>query len=247
MDSHNEQFPNLPVTEEKSVLKINEESPLQREKCPPIKKLETIFSDSFEELETIMIANENEKSILATTLMDNTIVDFTKYTESDKENDDKNDSMINIVSQETLNDLVELINSIIEKNNQSVIFYKKQMEDLQRRIDDTNVQTEKITNMKQRLMKNFNLNNKNNKPNDYLKKEKNDFKTFQSPQIHSKTIQNLNSCVPISTGDQIIEEMRSTIKFMKTPRMSRASRSSVMLTPHSMSFCIKNQYEKLLE
>lgn len=47
--------------------------------------------------------------------------------------------------------------------------------------------------------------------------------------------------------NQIINEMRSAIKFLKTPRPSRMSRKSIILTPHSMSFCIQKQFEDLLE
>lgn len=47
--------------------------------------------------------------------------------------------------------------------------------------------------------------------------------------------------------NSIIEEMRSSIKFLKTPRPNRMSRKSIILTPHSMSFCIQKQFEDLLE
>lgn len=48
-------------------------------------------------------------------------------------------------------------------------------------------------------------------------------------------------------SQQVIHELRSTLKFLKTPRSSRCARQPIMLTPHSMSFSIKNQLEKLLE
>ncbi|XP_065212413.1 uncharacterized protein LOC135840027 [Planococcus citri] len=51
----------------------------------------------------------------------------------------------------------------------------------------------------------------------------------------------------VAPHNPAIDTMRSSIKFLKTPRPSRQTRKSIMLTPHSFSFSIHKQFESLKE
>lgn len=231
----------------------------------PSKRLDVIFSpesndDSFIELETMM-ANEDsvlttsvtennestidQNSILATTLKDTPEkVDCSTIDSSaleDTLNAKSNMSCDSTNEDSELRKMLTLMDAWIERNVDSVNAYTKQLEELQQRIVDSNKEIADIKNMKQLLINKFKLAvaEKENIP------EKSEF-----PSLAMNSLRNLcqTSASQVSSPSKLaLQEIRSTIKFLKTPRMSRAPKRSVMLTPHSMSFCIKNQFEQLLQ
>lgn len=229
----------------------------EKELRPLRKRLDSMFSpnsndDSFIANETL-IANESilasslivkDDGILATTLVDNTnITESNSETLSNvnEEAEGASHSVNNNFSehdQETLYNFLRLMDSMIEKNTQSVITYSKQVEELQKIINNSNREIEDIKNMKLILVEKFKLKNVEEKENIVPGNIFCDVTKSKTP---------LQTSPIVSPSKQIIEEMMSSIKFLKTPRVSRAPRSSVLLTPHSMSFCIKSQYEQLLE
>lgn len=228
-----------------------------KELRPLRKRLDSMFSpssndDSFIANETL-IANESilanslivkDDGILATTLVDNSnITECNSETLSNvnEEVEGASHSVNHNFSehdQEMLYNFLRLMDSMIEKNTQSVIAYNKQIEELQKIINNSNREIEDIKNMKLILVEKFKLKNVEEKENIV---PANIFCDVTKPKTP------LQTSPIVSPSKQIIEEMRSSIKFLKTPRVSRAPRSSVLLTPHSMSFCIKSQYEQLLE
>lgn len=148
--------------------------------------------------------------------------------------------------ENTMKDVSQLMDSVIKKNNKTVIFYNNQINDLKKQINDTNRLTEEIKNMKYRLMENYNL-------KEILTDAINE--SNECSRIRLTTCEDvmpvkqgfLSPRINVSQSKQMIKEIQSTIKFLRIPRMSYMPKSSVLLTPHSMSFCIKSQYEKLLE
>lgn len=208
-----------------------------------------------------MMTDEGEESVLATTLLDNTIVEMTgakavPRTETEAAVSSENDNTIidtTVTKPETedsiLTDTINSLNLIIENNTRCVNRFNKQIEDLKNEIEEKNRHTEEIIELKCRLMKKFNLNESPNEANAAKTPEARKSKPRKCKTILPDQKENIESpnqeAVP---SKQIIRELRSTIKFLKTPRRSsRRSRSSTILTPHSMSFSIKSQLEKLLE
>lgn len=214
----------------------------------PTKKLDIMFSpesnDSFTELET-MIANEHsmvitgtmidQESILATTLKDITLADDDTSEENvaSKLWHDRYSSENDIESQKML----MLMNTWIERNTEVVNSCCKQVEELQHRISTLNKENEDIESMKKLLIKKFNLTS--------LEKETLPDRCEPVELVIKPVVHNLDQRSPVSSSSrQVLQELRSNIKFLKTPQISR---KSTILTPHSMSFCIKSQFEQLLE
>lgn len=254
----------LPTTESKPDLcpsVANRNSFSEKEHSPLRKRLDSMFSpgsndDSFVANETLMandesvlattsISGKNDESILATTL-----VDDTDRTVSNSPSNDANDETA-VANQTVMNssnesdnevlNFLKLMDSMIEKNTQSVTTYLKQVEELKSKIDSSNKEIEDIRNMKRILVEKF-------KVKSLVSEKENIVPTKSSlSELVTKPVTPTKLSPGASPSKQIIQEMRSTFKFLKTPRLPRAPRSSVLLTPHSMSFCIKSQYEQLLE
>lgn len=210
-------------------------------------------NDSFEEHETFMMTDESEESVLASTLIDDTIVEMTGADHPKEHETTILDVTVTKADNEdsVLMDTISNLNLIIESNTRSVNRYNKQIDELKKEIDEKNRQTEDLIELKCRLMKKFNL---SESPTEAAAKSP----AIKSPELRSmarkcKAIaadqkENIESPRTAVPSKQIIRELRSTIKFLKTPRRStRRSRASTILTPHSMSFSIKSQLEKLME
>lgn len=219
-------------------------------------------NDSFEEHETFMMTDEGEESVLATTLLDNTIVEMnggnprTENENAAQSENTENDNTIvdtTVTKAETedslLKDMINSLNSIIENNTRCVNRYYKQIDEIKNEIDDKNRQTEEMINLKCRLVKKFNLNESPTEASAVRTPEAKKLKPRKCKAVLPDQKENIESPNQAAMpSKQIIRELRSTIKFLKTPRRStRRSRSSTILTPHSMSFSIKSQLEKLME
>ncbi len=201
------------------------------------------LNDSFETNESIFMADENEESILATTLLDNTVVEMNNQPEIKAvDTTDCNTTITTNATSEDDNltsDWLNLLNTLIEKNSQAVANFHKQMEDIRKQIDETNRQTQEFENMKRRVVAKYGLKDSHSESDDTV---------CNTLDIQNSKVQNIRrSFKSPGVASPIIGEIRSTIKYLKTPRTSRNARPSVYLTPHSMSFSIKTQYEKLLE
>lgn len=190
----------------------------------PTKKLDIMFSpesnDSFIELET-MIANEHsmvitgttidQDSILATTLKDITLVDG----DTSKENVDSkhwNDSYSSENDIE-LQKILTLMNTWIEKNTEVANSCCKQVGELQHRISTLNKEIEDIKSMKKLLIKKFNLTE--------LEKENLPDRCESVGLVIKPVVHNLDKTSPVSSSSrQVLQELRSSIKFLKTDRKS---------------------------
>lgn len=220
-------------------------------------------NDSFEELETFMMTDEGEDSVLATTLLDNTIVEMTNASSaiprternetpvlSENDNTILDTTVMKVEPEDSiLTDTINSLNLIIENNTRCVNRFNKQIEDIRNEIEEKNRHTEEIIELKRRLMKKFNLNESPNEAPADGTPETRKSKPRKCKAILADQKENIESpTLGVVPSKQIIRELRSTIKFLKTPRRStRRSRASTILTPHSMSFSIKSQLEKLME
>lgn len=216
------------------------------------------IDDSFEKNETFMMAdvNEDEEPTFVHSLLNNatkkaSVIPRQKTDVILSDNSITSlDATITLPQAEdsTLTDLMNSLNLIIENNTRCVNRYRNQIDEIENEIEERNRQTKDLVELKYRLVKKFNLDESANQMLTTKSPEQTEIVSLE----HSAIVPEINIVSPSFTSvssKQIIHELRSTLTFLKTPRSrcSRRPRQSIMLTPHSMSFCVQSQLEELLQ
>lgn len=247
---------------EPPVIREKPESPLIHRNVPIREMLPSCALDSndntgsFIENETVLANEEsvlattinettvtNENTFLATTLKDitNTSMDFTKDEATLLHNPVSETNEVRKEEDDMLFKMLDLMNTWVRRNTDSIEVYEKEIAELQKKVAQANEEIENMKNLKRTLIKQFSTDESETENQYSCKTENKPMATIIEDSVFKSPV--------VSSNKTYIEEMRSTIKFMKTPLTSRSrpQRPSMMLTPHSMSFCLKNQYEQLIE
>lgn len=222
----------------------NDRSPMRR-------RLDSLFSpsskdDSFLIHETMLA---NDESVLATTLADvsseannyHSLTDHVTVEESVSPTTNQleknrlvsdNCDMLNEETWKTcdvVDKMLQFLDNKIHERHEFRNSCTKQIEEIQKKIDESNKELEDIKTMKQFLFSKC------------------------VPTRESKEKENVEPDAAVSSlsvrisSNNFVKELRSNVNCIKTPRQSRVSRTSNLLTPHTMSFCVKSQYENLLK